>query len=120
MKKIIVKPVEPILIQFNDKEYVCTFSMLSTAYFQEELGKLDVKLNEIAPAHMASIILYSGLKVNHPEITLDETKALAIQMGPSYYGDIIKEWNDAFYDSMSDEEQKLAKKQMAQFIAKIR
>ncbi len=116
MKKIVVKPLEPILIQFTDKEYICTFSMLSTAYMQEELGKLDCKLNEIAPAHMASIILYSGLKVNHPEITMEEANALAIQMGPSNYGDIIKEWNDAFYESMSDDDKKDIKKVIAQFM----
>lgn len=116
MKTIKVKPIDPIQIQLNDKEYICTFSMLGMAYMQEELGKLEGKLNEISPARMTALILYSGIKPNEPEFTIEEANALAVQMGPSHYSDIIGAYNEAIYDSMDQSGQDKLKKAIAQYL----
>ena len=96
MKTIKVKPIDPIQIQLKDKAYTCTFSMMGMAYMQEELGNL--KCN--SPARMTALILYSGIRPNEPDFTIEEANALAVQMGPSHYSDIIGAYNEAIYGSM--------------------
>lgn len=116
MKTIKVKPIDPIRIQLNDKTYTCTFSMMGMAYMQEELGKLPCKLNEISPARMTALILYSGIRPNEPEFTIEEANALAVQMGPSHYSDIIGAYNEAIYGSMDKMGQNELKKAVAQYL----
>lgn len=121
MKTINVKPVESIKIQLNDKTYICSFNMLSMAYIQEcfqELG--DMKLGEVSPARMASILLYCGIRANDDEITQDEARALAMQMGPANYGDIIGMFNSSMMDSMDDKDSKALKKLIAQTLNSVR
>lgn len=117
MKTIKVKPIEPIKIQLKDREYLCTFSMLGMAYMQEEIVKLECKLNEVSPAHMTALILYAGIRPNDPEFTMEKANALAIMMGPSCYSDIIGAYNDAVYDSLDSNGQNEIKKMMAQYLS---
>lgn len=120
MKTIKVKPVESICIEFTDRKYICSFNMLSTAYVQEELNKLDCRIDEVAPAQMASIVLYAGIKSNHEEFTIEEARALVIKMDPSCYGEILGSYSDAMFESMSDEKKKIAKKIMAQYLLNVK
>lgn len=121
MKTINVMPVESIRIKLKDREYICTFNMLSMAYMQECLANLkDVRLDEISPARMASFILYSGIKPNRDEFTLDEAEALAMSMGPSNYSDIIGEFNNLMYDSANEKDKDSIKKQIAQTLYNAR
>lgn len=114
MKKIRVKPVEDILIQFTDREYKCTFNMLSIAYLQTELGKIEEKITDISPAHMAALILYSGVKANHPEFTVEDANALALQIGPGGYGDIVGTFYETVFESLDEGGKTLLKKMIAQ------
>lgn len=120
MKTINVKPVESIKIQLKDKTYICTFNMLSMAYIQECLGELgEMKLGEISPARMASILLYGGIRANDESITYEEAQALAIQMGPANYGDVIATFNASMLDSMQEEDAKAIKKFIAQTLNSV-
>lgn len=110
MKSIKVKPVESMKIELIDRTYICTFNMLSTAYMQEELGKLgDTKLTDISPAKMCTLILYAGIKTNEEDFTLEEAANLVVNMGPAAYGDILGLYNEAMFDSMQEKDQNVAK-----------
>lgn len=119
MKKIVCKPIESIQIELNDKEYICSFNMIAMANMQEELGKLDCNLDEISPARMASMILYSGIKANEPDFTMDEAVALAMNMGPANYGEVMSIYSEAVTNSMNAEEKAMQKKLMAQYVASV-
>lgn len=117
MKTIKVKPVESIRIQLEDKDYVCSFNMLAMATMQEAISKLDCNLNEVSPAHMTALILYSGIKPNEAEFTLEDANALAMQMDPACYSEIMNMYNDAIFESMNDEDKKKLKKMMALYLS---
>lgn len=116
MVTINVKPVPQILIKFKDREYVCTFNMVAMANMQEAMGTLegDENLTSISPAHMCAFVLYSGIKANDETFTLEEAKALSMQIGPGSYGEIIGMFNEAVSDSMNEKDRKLLKKMLAQ------
>lgn len=116
MVTINVKPVPEILIKFKDRSYVCTFNMIAMANMQEAIGTIEdgESLDAISPAHMCAFVLYSGIKANNEEFTMDEAKALAMQIGPGSYGEIIGMFNEAVSDSMNEKDRKLLKKMLAQ------
>lgn len=115
MKTINVKPVEDIEIRLKDKAYVCSFNMLTMAYLQEEIVKVKGKISEVSPAHTAALVLYAGIKTNNPDFTVEEAYALALQMGPAHYEDIMANFNEAVFTSMSKEQDLAAKKLIAQY-----
>lgn len=115
MKTINVKPVEDIEIRLKDKTYVCSFNMLTMAYLQEEIVKIRGTINEVSPAHTAALVLYAGIKTNEPDFTVEEANALALQMGPAHYEDIMANFNEAVFTSMSKKQDLAAKKLIAQY-----
>lgn len=117
MKTIKVKPVESICIELKDKEFIWTPNMACMANYQEEIVKLGfTKLADVPPARNAAIILYSGIKIHDENFTMEEAVALTMEMGAAHYGDIIGEFNNAFFDSLNPEDQAGLKKIMAQMM----
>lgn len=121
MVTINVKPVPEILIKLKDKDYMCSFNMLAMANMQEALGSFegDENLANISPAHMCALVLYSGIKANDETFTMNEAKALAMQIGPASYGEIIGMFNEAVTDSMNDKDKRQLKKMLAQKMANL-
>jgi len=119
-KTIHVKPVETLAIELTDKTYVVYFNMLCLANLQEQFVKCKGNVNEIPPAKMVSMILLSGINAGADEdhITEEEANALAIQLPPSSYGDIMNMYFDSVMDSLDDDKKEVAKKMMAQITAK--
>lgn len=116
MVTINVKPVPEIKIKLKDREYICSFNMIAMANMQEALGTLegDENLANISPAHMCAFVLYSGIKANNENFTMEEAKALAMQIGPGSYGEIIGMFNEAVSDSMNEKDKNFLKKMLAQ------
>ncbi|MCM1467500.1 MAG: hypothetical protein NC086_05080 [Alistipes sp.] len=115
MKTIHVKPVEDIEIRLKDKNYICSFNMLTMAYLQDEIVKIKGKISEVSPAHTAALVLYAGIKTNEPDFTVEEANALALQMGPAHYEDIMAAFNEAVFASMNKEQDMTAKNLIAQY-----
>ena len=113
-----VKPVPEVLIKLTDKSYKCSFNMIAMANIQEALGTLEGEehITNISPAHMCALVLYAGIKANDDSFTMPEAKALAMQMGPGSYGEIIGMFNDAVSDSMNEKDKAVLKKMLAQKI----
>ena len=111
-----VKPVPEVLIKLTDRKYKCSFNMIAMANIQEALGTLEGEehITNISPAHMCALVLYAGIKANDDSFTMDEAKALAMQMGPGSYGEIIGMFNDAVSDSMNEKDKNTLKKLLAQ------
>lgn len=118
MVTINVKPVPELLIKLKDKEYKCSFNMICMANMQEALGTFDGEENlaNISPAHMSALVLYAGIKANDETFTMDEAKALAMNIGPGSYGEIIGMFNQSVSDSLNEKDSKLLKKMLAQKI----
>ncbi len=115
MKTINVKPVEDISIRLKDKTYTCSFNMLTMAYLQEEIVKIKETISEVSPAHTAALILYAGIKTNEPDFTVEEANALALNMSPAHYAEIMGHFNESMLTSMSKEQDMAAKKMIAQY-----
>ena len=118
MVTVNVKPVPEVLIKLTDRKYKCSFNMIAMANIQEALGTLEGEehITNISPAHMCALVLYAGIKANEDSFTMDEAKALAMQMGPGSYGEIIGMFNDAVSDSMNEKDKAVLKKMLAQKI----
>ena len=113
-KKICVQEADEIEIQFKDRSYLATFNMRSIGYLQQAIQ--GTKLEEISYEHFAAIVLFSGIKVNHPDITEEEANAMALTMRPSDMGEIIESYVRSVNGvSVAENEEKL-KKAIAQMI----
>lgn len=122
MVTINVKKVPEVCIKLKDKSYICSFNMLCMANMQEALGTFeeDENLANISPAHMCALVLYAGIKANEDAFTIEEAKALAMQIGPGAYGDIIGMFNESVADSMSEKDSKMLKKMIAQKVSNLK
>lgn len=89
-KRITALPAEEIIIEFNDKELTATFNMLAVGYMQEELAKPGS--NKLSIVEFGILVLYSGIKVNDPDFTIEEARALALTMSPVSLNEIIESY----------------------------
>lgn len=120
MKTIKVKPIEEIEFVLNDKTYLCSFNMLSMAYMQEAITTLDCRLDELSTAHLVSLMLYAGIKANDGDFTQEEANALAMQLDPGCFNDIISSYEEAVTGSMDEKDKERLKKMVAQYLASVR
>lgn len=119
MKSINVAPLDEIEIKLKDKTYICSFNMLSMAYIQEELVKLDCDWTEITPAKMCQLVLYGGIKGNDEEFTFEEAGELARLLGPANYNEIVSMYSNSITSGMDRKAQANLKKLSAQYMAKL-
>ena len=120
MKTIKVAPIDEIKISLKDKDLICSFNMLSMAYIQDELAKLDCDWKEISPAKMAQLVLYGGIKSNDEDFTLEEAGQLVRALGPGNYGEIMSMYTEAVYSGLDKKGRENLKKLTAQYMEKLR
>ena len=118
MKRRIIcaQEANEVEIQFRDKSYVATFNMKSVRYLQEELD--HAKGETISYEHFAAMALYSGIKVNHPDIAREEANALILTMRPADVNDIVDEYTKSVNGVSVKENQEELKKVIAQILGK--
>lgn len=114
-KTICIEDANEIEICFNDKKYLATFNMVSVKYMQEELKKCGV--TNLPYEHFAALALYSGIKVNHPDFTVEEAIALAITMRPADMSVIINEYTQSINGVSVQENEEQLKKVIAQILS---
>lgn len=118
MKKVQIKKVEPILLEFSDDEsYEVIFNMEAIGIFQEMIGSLDKDAFEIRNQEMLKYILYAGIKVSR-DITLEEAGALAFVMDTKSGQWVINEFIENITVGLTEEQKLAQKKMMALFLAK--
>lgn len=120
MKTINVAPINEIEIKLTDKTYICSFNMLSMAYMQEELVKLDIDWEKLTQSNICQLVVYGGIKANHEEFTYEEAGVLVRALGPSDYGEIINLYQSSIMSSLDKEGKENLKKLSAQYIKKLR
>lgn len=113
-KKICVREADEIELQLSDRTYVATFNMRAVGYMQEALRETGVE--KISYEHFAALTLYSGLKVNHPDITLEEAKAMILTMVPSDVEEVVESYTHSIYGISVEENEEKLKKAIAQMI----
>ena len=118
MKRRIIcaQEANEVEIQFRDKSYVATFNMKSVRYLQEELD--HAKGETISYEHFAAMALYSGIKVNHPDIAREEANALILTMRPADVNDIVDEYTQSVNGGSVKQNQEELKKVIAQILGK--
>lgn len=117
MKKVQIKKVEPILLEFSDDEsYEVIFNMEAIATFQELIGAIEKEACDIRNQEMLKYIIYAGIKVNR-EITLEEAGALAFVMDAKSGQWIINEFIENITAGLTEEQKLQQKKMMARFLA---
>lgn len=112
MKKITVKEAPEIEIQFKDFSYIATFNVRAAQYTQEALEEHE---GTPSAAQNAAYILYSGIRVNHPEFTIEEANALVMQMHTQDVSAITEIYYDAMGIDIKEIQETYAKKTMARF-----
>lgn len=120
MKTISVAPINEIEIKLTDKTYICSFNMLSMAYMQEELVKLDIDWEKLTQSNICQLVVYGGIKANHEEFTYEEAGCLVRALGPSNYNEIINLYQSSIMNSLDKEGKENLKKLSAQYIKKLR
>lgn len=120
MKTIKVKPIEEIEFVLNDKKILCSFNMLAMAHMQEAITSLDCRLDEISTARLVGMMLYAGIKANDDSFTMEEANALAMQLDPGSYREIISSYEKAVVGDMDEKDHEQLKKLMAQYLASVR
>lgn len=120
MKKITALPANEICIQFKDTEYIATFNMTAIGLMQENLAEMQsLKINEIPQEKLAALIMYSGIKVNHEQFTMDEANALALTMRPADIEMIISEYTDSVGIESDSTGEEFSKKIIAQILTNM-
>lgn len=113
-KTICVQEATEIEIALNDRIYTATFNMKSVLYMQEEIAKTG--LQNLPYEHFVSLALYSGIKVNHPEFTMEEANALVMTMRPSDVNLIIEEYVKSVEGIGLEQKENEIKKMLAQIL----
>lgn len=113
-KKICVREADEIELQLSDRTYVATFNMRAVGYMQEALQESGAE--EISYEHFAALTLYSGLKVNHPDITPEEANAMILTMVPSDVEEVVESYTHSIYGISVEENEEKLKKAIAQMI----
>lgn len=118
MRTINVAPLDEIEIKLKDKTYLCSFNMLSMAYIQDELTKLDCDWTEITQMKMCQLIIYGGIKGNDEDFTFEDAEKLVRILPPSSYGEIMSIYTDSVMSGMDKKAKENLKKLTAQYMAK--
>lgn len=113
-KKIHVQEAEEIEIQFRDKTYVATFNMRAIGYMQELIQECGME--NLSYEHFSGIALYAGLKVNHPEITQEESNAIVLSIRPSDMEEIVESYVRSVNGVDIKENEEKLKKTIAQIL----
>ena len=113
-RTICVQEANEVDIVFQDRTYTATFNMRSVLYLQDELSKIGVA--EIPYEHFAALALYAGIKVNHPDYTLEEANALALTRRPYDLQEIMGEYSKAANGIDLKAQDERTKKMIAQIL----
>lgn len=117
MKKITARPANEIEIQFSDNvTMLATFNIKAMRYMMELLYEKEKIASDIPIEEFGAIIIYSGIRVNNPEFTIEEANALALSMNPADLNEIINSYNESAGIMDSETEEAVTKKVIAQIL----
>ena len=117
MKKITARPANEIEIQFTDETtLLATFNIKAMRYMMEELSEKQKAATEIPIEEFGAVVIYSGIKVNNPEFTIEEANALALSINPADLNEIIHSYNESTGIMDPETEEAVTKKVIAQIL----
>lgn len=119
MRKISVRPANEVEINFIDKTFLATFNMVAMRHMMEALSKKTEGLEEIPVEEFGAIILYSGIKVNEPDFTIEEANALALSMNPADLQEVIRDYTESTTGIDTETEEAISKKVIAQILMRL-
>jgi len=117
MKKITARPANEIEIQFaDDTIMLATFNIKAMRYMMEMLYEKEKVAADIPIEEFGAVIIYSGIKANNPEFTIEEANALALSMNPADLNEIINSYNESTGIMDQETEEAVTKKVIAQIL----
>lgn len=120
MRKITARPANEIEIQFADETtLLATFNVKAMRYMMEELLEKQKADAEIPIEEFGAVVIYSGIKVNNPEFTIEEANALALSMNPVDLNEIINSYNESTGIMDQETEEAVTKKMIAQILTAL-
>jgi len=116
MKKIAVRPANEVEITFNDRTMLATFNVKAMRYMMEALAEKNKTVSDIPIEEFGAIVIYSGVKANDPDFTLEEANALALSINPADLEGIIHDYTESAGIMDQETEEAVSKKIMAQIL----
>lgn len=123
MARVIIKPIEPLEMEFADgtiKEAL--FNNEAFILYTEEFGSIDESIEtelKEKPYDFTAKILYCGMKVMDRSVTLDEAKSILIGGGTPLLETISNLLIDNFMTTADEESKKKFLKQVEVFNQKM-
>ena len=118
MKTINVREIDEIKISTKDKEYICSFNMLSMAYIQEQLAFIKKEWIDLSPGDLCRLVLYGGIRANDEDFTYEDAGVIARAMSPGAYVEIMNAYHSSVMSDLDKKKQSEIKKLTAQYMAK--
>lgn len=120
MKKITARPANEIEIQFaDDTIMLATFNIKAMRYMMEMLYEKEKVAADMPIEEFGAVIIYSGIKANNPEFTIEEANALALSMNPADLNEIINSYNESTGIMDQETEEAVTKKVIAQILTAL-
>lgn len=117
MKKITARPANEIEIQFaDDTIMLATFNIKAMRYMMEMLYEKEKVAADIPIEEFGAVIIYSGIKANNHEFTIEEANALALSINPADLNEIINSYNESTGIMDQETEEAVTKKVIAQIL----
>ena len=118
MKTINVREIDEIKISTKDKEYICSFNMLSMAFIQEQLALINKEWIDLSPADLCRLVIYGGIRANDEEFTYEDAGVITRALSPGAYTEIMSAYHSSVMSDMDKKKQAEIKKLTAQYMAK--
>ena len=123
MAKLRIKPIEPLELEFIDGEKkVALFGNAAFTLYAAEFGDISEDMKETVmekPYDFGARLLYCGLKVAHPTITLDEATSLMYMGGEDLFSELIRLLIENFMNSSNEETKKKFQKNLMKELKEI-
>lgn len=120
MRRMTARPANKIEIQFVDGTVMlATFNVLAMRYMMELLYEKEKTASDIPIEEFGAIIIYSGIKVNNPDFTIEEANAMALSMNPADLNEIINYYSDSAGIMDSETKEAVTKKVIAQILTAL-
>lgn len=97
LQRVAVTPQYPLIIDFADgTSKRCLICIESLILMIQEFGEIQdvLKEYETKPYDLTAIILYSGMKLLHPETTLEECQAILMGGGVPLMNKVLEVFNE--------------------------
>lgn len=107
-KRIVVRELQPLIIEFRDRDLTCLLNNDAIMFLTEEFGDINKLMEDEKnkPFDLAAKLLYAGVKLGDTSFTYEEARSITISGGMSIVMALLDNFVEAFKVNATDEELK--------------